>query len=130
MFTIEQIALANSKINSGSLFPNSIPEIKKPGVIAFETWVLDSHTDYYGANGFQTRSMPNYQNLTIADSSDKVKFLNYLKIHQQGETDYLAFCNHFAETGIEKWFVDLDRMTCTYYNKAGIELLVEIVPTV
>ena len=60
-----------------------------------------------------------YENLEIANNSDKENFSHYLKIHQQGQTDYRAFCSHCADTGIEKWFAYLDEMTCTYYNKAG-----------
>jgi uncharacterized protein YbcV (DUF1398 family) len=29
---------------------------------------------------------------------------------------------------LEKWFVSLDEMTCTYYDKAGNKILVEKVP--
>jgi len=98
-------------------------------VIAFETWVSDSHTDYFGTSSFQAKSEPKYTELKIAGISDQEKFIRYLKIHQQGETDYFTFCSHCAETGIEKWRVSLDKMTCTYYDKVGNELLVEIIPT-
>jgi uncharacterized protein YbcV (DUF1398 family) len=30
-----------------------------------------------------------------------------------------------AESGIEKWTVDTGRMTMTFYDKVGIEMLVE-----
>lgn len=69
-----------------------------------------------------------YEDLDIAHLVDKTKFQHYLKIHQQGETNYLTFCKHCAETGIEKWFVRLDKMTCAYYDKAGLEVLVEQIP--
>lgn len=59
---------------------------------------------------------------------NKEKFTAYLKSHQQGQTDYYTFCKHCAETGIEKWFVCLDKMTCTCYDKSGNEVLVENVP--
>lgn len=130
MFTVEQIESAHGKVKSGADFPNYIQEIKEIGVLAFETWVFDSHTKYFGKNGFETKSKPKYKNLKIADISDKDTFRKYLKIHQKGETDYLTFCNHCAETGIEKWNVDLEKMTCTYYDKSGNEILVELVPTV
>ena len=129
MFTVEQIELAHSKIKSGAEFPEYIQEIKKIGVNAFETWVSDSHTEYFGKSGFRTKSKPKYKDLTISNSSDKEKFIHYLKIHQRGETDYFTFCKHCAETGIEKWLVNLDKMTCTYYDKAENEILVEIIPT-
>ena len=69
-----------------------------------------------------------YEKLVIADNSGKEKFNHYLQIHQQGKTDYFTFCKDCAETGIEKWFVCLDAMTCTYYDKAGIQILVEQMP--
>ena len=66
--------------------------------------------------------------MDIARLTDKARFQHYLKIHQQGETDYLTFCKHCAETGVEKWFVCLDEMTCTCYDKGGSEILVEQIP--
>ena len=129
MFTIEQIELAHSKIKSGAEFPNYIQEIKDIGVRAFETWVKDSHTEYFGEGGVQTKSKPKYQELEIANISDKEKFIHYLTKHQQGETDYFTFCRHCAETGIEKWLVRLDQMICAYFDKAGNEILVEIIPS-
>jgi uncharacterized protein YbcV (DUF1398 family) len=128
MFTVEQIELAHERVKSGADFPKYIQEIKQMGVTAFETWVKDSHTEYFGKNNYQTKSQPQYENLLIANDSDKEKFSHYLKIHQQGETDYFTFCKQCAETGIEKWFVCLDKMTCTYYGKAGSKILVEEIP--
>ena len=125
MFTIEQIKEAHSKVKSGADFPQYIQEIKILGVTAFETWVKDSHTEYSGVHNYRTESTPMYEDMVIIDSSDKTKFVHFLKIHQQGETDYFTFCKHCAETGIEKWSVCLDKMTCTYYDKAGKEILVE-----
>lgn len=130
MFTVEQIELAHAKVRSGADFPNYIQEIKEMGVLSFETWVFDSHTEYFGKNGFQTYAKPKYEHLIIADNADKVKFTEYLKIHQQGRTDYYTFCKHCAETGTEKWNVNLEEMTCTYYDRAGNTILVEIVPSV
>jgi uncharacterized protein YbcV (DUF1398 family) len=128
MFTVAQIKSAHSKVKSGADFPKYTQEIKSLGVVAFETWVKDSHTEYFGANDYRTSSLPMYEEKQIANSSDKAKFEYYLKIHQQGKTDYLTFCGNCAETGIEKWFVSLEKMTCTYYDKAGKEILVEQIP--
>jgi uncharacterized protein YbcV (DUF1398 family) len=128
MFTVEQIKAAHSKVKSGAGFPKYIREIKDLGVKAFETWVKDSRTEYFGANDYRTSSKPMYEDMVIAYPAHKTKFQHYLKIHQQGETDYLTFCKHCAETGITKWFVCLDKMTCTYYDKEGNEILVEQIP--
>ena len=128
MFTVKQIEAAHSKVKSGADFPAYIRDIKQLGVIAFETWVVDSHTEYFGNDHYQTKSNPKYDNLTIAADSNKEKFNHCLKIHQQGKTDYFTFCKDCAEAGIEKWFVSLEAMTCTYYDKAGNEILVERIP--
>lgn len=128
MFTVGQIKQAHAKVKSGAEFPAYIQEIKQLGVTKFETWVIDSHTEYFGKDDYQTASNPMYENLVVADNSDKEKFSYLLKNHQQGKTDYFTFCKDCAETGIEKWIVCLDAMTCTYYDKAGSEILVEQVP--
>ncbi|BEV05117.1 DUF1398 domain-containing protein [Chryseobacterium gambrini] len=128
MFTVEQIESAHGKVKTGADFPNYIKEIKELGVKSFETWVKDSHTEYFGENDFKTISESQYKDLAIADHSDQEKFIQQLKSHQRGETDYMKFCEDCAETGIEKWIVDLDQFTCIYYDKAGNEILTEEIP--
>lgn len=128
MFTVEQIESAHGKVKTGADFPNYIKEIKELGVKSFETWVKDSHTEYFGENDIKTTSEPQYKDLVIADDSDQEKFIQQLKSHQRGETDYMKFCEDCAETGIEKWIVDLDQFTCIYYDKAGNEILTEEIP--
>lgn len=127
-FTVEQIKAAHSTVKSGADFPRYIQEIKALGVTAYETWVKDSHTEYFGAHDYRTASTPMYEDKVISNSADKTKFEFYLKIHQQGGTDYFTFCNHCAETGVEKWFVSLDKMTCSYYDKTGNKMLEEQIP--
>lgn len=128
MFTVEQIEQAHTNVKSGADFPAYIQKIKKLGVTGFETWVKDSHTDYFGENNFSISSKPKYAELTISPISDKENFITRLKEHQQGKTDYFAFCNDCAKTGIEKWVVSLSKMTCVYYDKSGNEILVEQIP--
>lgn len=128
MFTVAEIEQAHQQVKSGADFPAYIQEIKQMGVVAFETWVSDSHTTYYGKDVFQTASAPQYEKLFIAGDSDPSKFHSYLKTHQKGETDYYTFCTHCAETGIEKWIVCLYQMTCTYYDRSGTAVLVEQIP--
>jgi uncharacterized protein YbcV (DUF1398 family) len=128
MFTVEQIHAAHSYVKFGADFPAYIRAIKVLGVVSFVTWVADSHTDYVGADHYQTSSAPMYAPLEIAPSPDAKAFEDYLRMHQQGQTDYSTFCKHCAETGVEKWIVDLDAMTCTYFDRAGQLVLVEPIP--
>ncbi|MBN8824985.1 MULTISPECIES: DUF1398 family protein [unclassified Spirosoma] len=128
MFTVTQIKAAHAKVQSGADFPNYIQEIKQLGVRAFETWVVDSHTDYFGNDNYQTSSEPVYAQLLISDTINKDAFSHALSIHQQGQTDYYAFCKASAATGIEKWVVNLEAMTCIYFDKSGNQVLVENIP--
>lgn len=129
MFTIDHIEKAHQKVKSGTDFPGYIREIKDMGVIHFETWVIDSHTVYFGENGFKAKSGSMYKPLILSTDIDKDKFARYLKIHQQGQTDYVTFCKDCAESGIEKWIVSLNDMTCTYYDTSGNNVLVEKIPS-
>jgi uncharacterized protein YbcV (DUF1398 family) len=125
MFTVEEIEQAHKKVKSGADFPNYLQEIKKLGVIGFETWVKDCHTQYFGEKNFCILAKPKYDELNISENSDKEKFRSRLKEHQQGKTDFITFCRDCAKTGIEKWVVSLVEMTCIYYDKIGNEILVE-----
>lgn len=129
MFTVKEIEEAHAKVKSGADFPKYIQDIKKFGVVRFDTWVKDSRPNYFGKDDFSVQSSPQYNDLTISDNLNKEEFTRLSKVHQQGETDYFTFCNHCAETGVEKWVVSLDTLTCTYFDKKGNEVLREQIPS-
>jgi uncharacterized protein YbcV (DUF1398 family) len=52
-------------------------------------------------------------------------FLQHLHRHERRETTYLEMSRGLAQSGIEKWTVDTGRMTMTFCDKAGREMLVE-----
>ena len=128
MFTIEQIKAAHSKVKSGADFPSYIQEIKELGVLRYEAFVADGNVYYYGEDDYKVSSGSKYEKLNVVATSDKVQFEADLKAHQQGKTNYPTFCNDCAKSGIEKWEVNMEKMTCTYFDKAGNELLAEIIP--
>lgn len=128
MFTLDQIKTAHSKVKSGADFPSYIKEIKELGVGYYETFVTDGHTDYFGADHYKTSSAAKYDRLLIAKTSNAAQFKYDLKAHQQGKTDYYTFCKDCAKSGIEKWAVCMDKVTCTYYDLSGTEVLVEVIP--
>jgi len=128
MFTTEEIKAAHSKVKSGADFPAYIREIKALGVTHYEAYVNDGHTDYHGANGHTATVPAKYEPMPVADTVNAETFRQELLAHQQGKTDYLTFIRMCAETGIEKWEIRMDGMTCTYFDKAGNEILVEHIP--
>lgn len=128
MFTVEQIKAAHSKVKSGADFPSYIKEIKLLGVTHYEAHVTDGHTDYHGGSDHTATVPAKYEPMAIANIPQTEKFTAELLAHQQGKTDYLTFIKMCAETGIEKWEIRIDKMTCTYYDKAGNKILVEKIP--
>ena len=128
MFSIEQIKEAHSKVKSGADFPAYIKELKSLGVVSYDTYVIDGHTDFVGNNNYQVSSPAKYETLIVTETSQPEKFKADLKAHQQGETDYPTFCKDCAKSGIEKWTVSIEKMSCTYYDKSGEEILAEQIP--
>lgn len=130
MFTLDQIKAVHSKVKSGADFPNYVQELKALGMIYYDTYVTDGSTHYYGKNGFRIDGGAKYPSQVIADSSSAEKLEHFMKIHQQGQTDYLTFCRQAAEAGVKKWTVHLVDLLCTYYDKAGTVMVVERIPEV
>ncbi len=128
MFTVEQIKAAHSKVKSGADFPPYIKEIKGLGVTHYEAYVTDGHINYHGANNYTAKIPAKYDPLVIADTSKVDEFKKELVAHQQGKTDFLTFIKMCSTIGIEKWTICMDKMTCTYYDIAGNEILVEQIP--
>lgn len=128
MFTLEDIRAAHSKVKSGADFPGYIQDLKRLGVIRYNTYVHDGHTVYFGDDGCSIVSAAQYQGLAVADHSSPHQFAADLKAHQQGKTDYRTFCNDCARSGVEQWEVSIETMTCTYFAIAGDTVLMEQIP--
>jgi uncharacterized protein YbcV (DUF1398 family) len=125
MFTIEQIKEAHSKVKSGADFPNYIQDLIILGVKGYDTFVNDGDVQYYGVNNYSVASNEKYDEIKIAASANKERFIEFLVMHQDGQTDYLTFCNHAGQCGIARWRVDIVEMTCTYLDLTGDAILIE-----
>lgn len=128
MFTAEQIKAAHSKVKSGADFPAYVREIKALGVTHYEAYVTDGHIDYHGANHHTATVPAKYAPLPVAATAQTELFKAGLLEHQQGKTDFITFITMCTATGIEKWEICMDKMTCTYFDTAGNEILVEQIP--
>jgi uncharacterized protein YbcV (DUF1398 family) len=129
MFTIDQIKEAHSKVKSGADFPVYIQDLIALGVQGYNTFVNDGHVEYYGADNFRVSTKNSYENSTITTTANKERFIEFLVMHQDGQTDYLTFCNHAAQCGIAKWNVNIFEMICTYYDSADGAILIEKIPS-
>lgn len=78
MFTIQQIQNAHARVKSGADFPAYIQDLKQLGVRSFVTFVVDSHTEYWGENNYHIASSRLYADIVIADETQKEEFVHYL----------------------------------------------------
>jgi uncharacterized protein YbcV (DUF1398 family) len=94
-------------------------------VLAITIFVSDGRTDYYGENNYKVSNKSKYLPLEVSKEADINKFKIDLKAYQNGKTYYFTFYKGTAKSGVEKWAVYMKDMTCTYFDKAGNEILVE-----
>jgi uncharacterized protein YbcV (DUF1398 family) len=129
MFTIDKIKEVHSKVKSGADFPKYVQDMKGLGVTSYEHYVSDGHIQYHGANDFTLSADAKWAPREVAVRGDAEKLKHALTIHQQGQTDYPTFCKQAADAGVEKWIVDMIKMSCVYYDKGSREMVVERIPT-
>ena len=129
MFTLQQIKEAHARVKSGADFPAYIRELIRLGINQYTAFVADGKTVYSGHADTTLASEPKYETKDIALQADPELFMQRLKMHQQGQTDFLAFCADCAATGIHHWVVDLQKLTCTYYDVAENNILEEKIPS-
>ena len=128
MFTIEQIRTTHARVKSGADFPQYVQDMKKLGVSSYEHYLTDGHITYHGFNNSTLQADPKWPQRSISDKVSKDQLIEFIRQHQAGHSDYPTICVQVASAGIEKWIVDLVKMTCTYYDKNGHEVLVEEIP--
>lgn len=129
MFTLDQLNEARSHVKSGADFPILVQAFIRLGVRRYTTWLTDGHTDYEGADQ-QLSSPPGHAPLPIATRVEREHFIARIKHHQQGGSDYGTICNEARAAGVERWVVDTEKMTCTYFGITGERILVEDIPVV
>ena len=128
MFTIDQIKESHAKVKTGADFPNYIQDLIILGVKGYDTFVKDGCTEYYGVNNFTASTEEKYKEIAISTTVNKERFIQFLVMHQDGETDYLSFCNQAAQCGINKWRIDIVEMTCTYFDLEDNAVVIEKIP--
>ncbi|WP_332452632.1 DUF1398 domain-containing protein [Chryseobacterium aquaticum] len=128
-FTIEEIKAEHQKVKSGADFPKYIQAIKNLGVSHYTVYVTDGNTAYFDSGNNVANTGSKYDQLIISENLNLDHFKSRLKLHQQGGTDYMTFCRDCAENGVQGWKMDLNTMTCTYFDTKGNDILEEKVPS-
>jgi uncharacterized protein YbcV (DUF1398 family) len=125
MFTIEQINDVHKKLGTMKDFLSYVKALKLLGVEKYNSYLTDGHSQYFGVGVYRVESEPVHGKLVIADNSNKESFLQHLSLHEERKTDYMTMSRGLAESGIEKWTVDTNAATISYYDKRGNALLAE-----
>jgi uncharacterized protein YbcV (DUF1398 family) len=125
MFTIEQINDLHDRLGSARTFAEYVRALKALGVERCDSYLADGHSEYFGQGGHKIVSPPVHEVLLVAATGQREMFLEQLGRHERRETTYLEMSRGLAQSGIEKWTVDTGRMTMTFHDKAGREMLVE-----
>ncbi len=95
------------------------------GVITYDTFVDDLHAEYRGSDGYTVKSEPKTSSIAVNDKVNKSNFAQNLKEHQQGNTDFTVFREDAARSGVFKRTMDMQTMTCSYYDKNDNIILAE-----
>ena len=127
MFTIAQIDDLHDRLGNMETFPQYVRALNSLGVQTYHSYLTDGHSEYFATNGYTIKSPAAHEQLAIADSSNREQFLGHLNLHNQHKTSYIEMSNGLADSGIEKWTVDTNKMTVTFYDKAGNEMLIEAI---
>ncbi|PBQ32973.1 phage envelope protein [Sphingobacteriaceae bacterium] len=124
MFTQDQITKIHERFGKKDSLVAYLKALKEIGVEKEESFVADGHSEYHGQN-HKVASPALHEKLPISKEVNHEEFLKHLSLHNEGKTSYLAMSNGLAGSGIEKWSFDTTKMTLTYYDLDGNELLVE-----
>jgi uncharacterized protein YbcV (DUF1398 family) len=125
VFTVEQIEEIHGRLGSADTLPEYVRELAALGVERYDSFVFDGHSEYLGRDGQRVITDAVHDELTIAASSDRKRFLDSLRRHERGETSYVEMSTGLADSGVERWTVDSQAMTMTFYDRSGGVLLVE-----
>ena len=127
MFTLEQINDIHDRLGNAETLFQYLEALKNIGVDKYDSFITDGHSEYFGSGSHKVVSPPVHEKLSIAETSDRESFLQHLDLHNQGKTNYLEMSKGLADSGIEKWAFDTNKMTIAYYDQNGDEILVETI---
>jgi uncharacterized protein YbcV (DUF1398 family) len=124
-FTIEQIEELHGRLGSAERLADYVRSLAGIGVVRYDSYVSDGHSEYFGHDGHRVISQPVHDQLSVAVDSDRKAFLDHLRRHERGETSYMEMSRGMADSGVEGWTVDTHEMTMTFHDQSGEALLAE-----
>lgn len=127
MFTIDQVNAIHDRLGDAETLLQYVQALNALGVERYDAYLTDGHSEYVGKDGYTVKSPAVHETLRIAETGNRDNLLKHLNLHEQGKTSYMEMSRSLAESGIEKWTVDTNKMIMTFCDKAGNRLLVEAI---
>lgn len=128
-FYLESIKQAQ-KLYTGPDFPKLVSEYKIMGIVTNIYNIETGIVSYVNKQQKIIRDTGIKVDVEIPQNSNYEKAILGLKRNQKGESDFITFCREVAGAGIYKWIVDLENMTCNYYDKQENMIISEIIPQI
>jgi uncharacterized protein YbcV (DUF1398 family) len=127
-FTAENIKAIYSRPRTGEDFPALIRELKGVGVISYDHMIETGANVFHGHSG-ETLALSNLgPACPVSDRANVESLKKIISEHQRGLSNYPTLCRLVGEAGVEKWVCDLLAMTCSYFDKSGRKMHVELIP--
>lgn len=127
-FTEQDIRAAYARTRTGADFPRLIRDLKVLGIVSYDHLLETGSNIFYGKNGHSVSLANNGPAAAVNPQPNLELLKKYISMHQSGLTNYPTLCGQAGEAGVEKWTSDLFAMTCTYFDKSGRKMHVEIIP--
>ena len=125
MFNLEQINRIHDQLGKRATLLQYLQALKSIGVDKCDSFISYCHSEYFGEEGHKVVSSTAHEKLKIAEVSNREDFIKHLNLHSQHKTTYLEMSRGLADSGVEKWTFDTNKMTMTYYDRNGNVMLVE-----
>jgi uncharacterized protein YbcV (DUF1398 family) len=125
MFNLEQINRIHDQLGKQATLLQYLQALKAIAVDKCDSFISDGHSEYFGKEGHKVVSSSAHEELKIAEISNREDFIKYLNLHSQRKTTCLEMPRGLADSGVEKWTFDANKMTMTYYDRSSNVMLVE-----
>jgi uncharacterized protein YbcV (DUF1398 family) len=125
MFTLDQITDIHDRLGNQDTLGAYLRALRDIGVETYDSYITDGHSEYVGAGGQRLVGPAFHETFTVAETCDKERFLQYMRLVEEGGVGYEEMSRALADNGVEKWTFDTAELTITYLDKAGTVLLRE-----
>ena len=125
VFTIADLDVVHDRLGTPATLPDYLRELNALGVARSDSFLSDGHSEYLSEDGYKVVGAATHEALVVAGAARPDQLREHLERHSRGETSYLEMSKGLAASGIAKWTFDTMRMTISYCDVAGKEVLVE-----